>query len=66
MLSLQLEREVPKVASEPVQDNTRRVRVYRKMTSAEERQVDLFDRAREIFVRARIQRRYRSSSGGII
>ena len=65
MLSLQLEREAPEATPEPVQSSQRQVTVYRKMTTAEERQVDLFDRAREIFVRARIQRRYRSS-GGII
>lgn len=63
MLSLQLETELPRVTPEPTQDARRQIKVYRKMTTAEEQRVDLFDRAREIFARARIQRRYRSSGG---
>jgi hypothetical protein len=65
MLSIQLERETPNVTTEPAKDNQRQIKVYRRMTTAEESRVDLFDRAREIFARARIQRRYRSS-GGIV
>lgn len=66
MLSLQLERDARKITTEPIQAAAQReIKVYRRMSPADEQRLDLFDRAREIFVRARLQRRYRSS-GGIV